>query len=248
MFRIKLIIEYDGSNYVGWQRQENGKSVQGEIESSLKKIFNENIELTVAGRTDAGVHAFGQVAHFDLKKKKIDDNKIHKAINFFLKKNNNSITVISSKYVSQNFHSRFSVERKIYLYKIHNRETNSHLLSKRVWFVPQKVILAKMKRAAKFLIGKHDFSAFRSTHCQAKMTSRSIDKIIISKKYDCIEIRVEGKSFMHNQVRIIVGTLIKVGINKLNELSVKEILNSRDRKRAGPTAPAEGLYLEKIIY
>ena len=105
-----------------------------------------------------------------------------------------------------------------------------------------------MKRAAKFLIGKHDFSAFRSTHCQAKMTFRSIDKIIISKKYDCIEIRVEGKSFMHNQVRIIVGTLIKVGINKLNELSVKEILNSRDRKRAGPTAPAEGLYLEKIIY
>ena len=105
-----------------------------------------------------------------------------------------------------------------------------------------------MRRAAKFLIGKHDFSAFRSTHCQAKMTSRTIDKIIISKKYDCIEIRVQGKSFMHNQVRIIVGTLIKVGINKLNELSVKEILNSRDRKRAGPTAPAEGLYLEKIIY
>ena len=105
-----------------------------------------------------------------------------------------------------------------------------------------------MKRAAKFLIGKHDFSAFRSINCQAKITSRSIDKIIISKKYDCIEIRVEGKSFMHNLVRIIVGTLIKVGINKLNELSVKEILNSRDRKRAGPTAPAEGLYLEKIIY
>ena len=113
MFRIKLIIEYDGSNYVGWQRQENGKSVQGEIESSLKKIFNEKIGLTVAGRTDAGVHAFGQVAHFDLKKKKIDDNKIHKAINFFLKKTNNSITVLSSKYVRQSFHSRFSVKKKI---------------------------------------------------------------------------------------------------------------------------------------
>jgi len=180
--------------------------------------------------------------------KKIDENKIYKAINFFLKKNNNSITVLSSKYVSRSFHSRFSVKKKIYLYKIHNRETNSHLLSKRVWFIPQTVVITKMKRAAKFLIGKHDFSAFRSINCQAKITSRSIDKIIISKKYDCIEIRVEGKSFMHNQVRIIVGTLIKVGINKLNELSVKEILNSRDRKRAGPTAPAEGLYLEKIIY
>ena len=138
--------------------------------------------------------------------------------------------------------------KKIYLYKIHNRETNSHLLSKRVWFVPQKLILTKMKRASKFLIGKHDFNAFRSSNCQAKITLRSIDDITFSKKNDCIEIRVKGRSFMHNQVRIIVGTLIKVGKNKIDELSIKKILNSGDRKKAGPTAPAEGLYLEKIIY
>ena len=248
MFRVKLVVEYDGSNYVGWQRQNNGKSIQEEIEKSLKKIFNENIEITVAGRTDAGVHAFGQVAHFDLKKKNIDENKIYKAINFFLKHNDNNITVLSSKFEHQNFHSRFSVKKKIYLYKIHNRETNSHLLSKRVWFVPQKISIIKMKRAAKFLIGKHDFNAFRSSNCQAKKTLRSIDGITISKKDSCIEIRVKGKSFMHNQVRIIVGTLIKVGINKLDEECVKKILRSKNRNRAGPTAPAEGLYLEKIIY
>ena len=248
MFRVKIVVEYDGSNYVGWQRQKNGKSIQEEIEKSLKKIFNETIELTVAGRTDAGVHAFGQVAHFDLKNKNIDENKIYKAINFFLKQNNNKITVLSSKFESQNFHSRFSVKKKVYLYKIHNRETNSHLLSKRVWFVPQKISLIRMKKASKFLIGKHDFNAFRSSNCQAKITLRSIDDILISKKDSCIEIRVKGKSFMHNQVRIIVGTLINVGVKKLNEQSVKKILSLKNRSKAGPTAPAEGLYLEKIIY
>ncbi|MBD23206.1 MAG: tRNA pseudouridine(38-40) synthase TruA [Alphaproteobacteria bacterium] len=248
MLRVKLILEYDGSNYVGWQRQNNGKSIQGEIEKSLVQIFNEHIELTVAGRTDAGVHAFGQVAHFDLKKKVIDEKKIYKAINYFLKQNNNKITVLSSKFVNQEFHSRFSVKRKIYLYRIHNRETNSHLLSKRVWFVPQKITLVKMRRASKYLIGKHDFNAFRSSGCQAKQTLRTIDDISIEKENDCIEIRVKGKSFMHNQVRIIVGTLIKVGMNKLSELCVKNIINSKNRNKAGPTAPAEGLYLEKIVY
>ena len=248
MLRVKLVIEYDGSNYVGWQRQDKGKSVQGEIEKSLKKIFNDKIELCAAGRTDAGVHALGQVAHFDLKHNVIEEKKIFRAINFFLKQNNNKITVLNSEFVSQKFHSRFSALKKIYLYKIHNRDTNSHLLSQRVWFVPQKVTLTKMKRASKFLLGKHDFNAFRSTNCQAKKTLRTIDDIIISKRKDLINIRVEGKSFMHNQVRIIVGTLINVGINKLSEICVKKILSSKDRNDAGPTAPAEGLYLEKIVY
>ena len=248
MIRIKLILEYDGSNYVGWQKQNNGKSIQGEIEKTLMKIFNDNIELTVAGRTDAGVHAFGQVAHFDLKKKIIDEKKIYKAINFFLKQTDNKITVLDSSFVDENFHSRFSVKKKIYLYKIHNRDTNSHLLSKRAWFVPQRISLIKMKKASEHLIGKHDFNAFRSSSCQSKKTLRSIDDILISKKDKCIEIRVKGKSFMHNQVRIIVGTLIKVGMNKLSERSVKKILSSKDRSKAGPTAPSEGLYLEKIIY
>ena len=248
MIRVKLLIEYDGSEYVGWQSQNNGRSVQGEIEHALRKIFNKKLRIYVAGRTDAGVHAFGQVAHFDLEKKIIDQNRIFKAINFFLKARKNKITILSSKFINENFHSRFSAKKKIYLYKIHNRETLSHLLSKRVWHFPQKIDIQKIKKASKILIGKYDFNAFRSTNCQAKTSIRTIDDIKIKKEKECIEIRIYGKSFMHNQVRIIVGTLLKIGIKKICENNLKEILMSKDRRNAGPTAPADGLYLEKIIY
>ena len=248
MIRVKLLIEYDGSEYVGWQSQNNGRSVQGEIEYALRKIFNRKLRLYVAGRTDAGVHAYGQVAHFDLENTAIDQKRIFKAINFFLKERKNRITVLNSEFMEENFHSRFSAKKKIYLYKIHNRETVSHLLSKRVWHFPQKVDINKIKRATKVLIGKYDFNAFRSSNCQAKTSIRTIDEIKVKKENECIEIRVCGKSFMHNQVRIIVGTLLKIGIDQIDENNLKEILMSKDRRNAGPTAPADGLYLEKIIY
>jgi tRNA pseudouridine38-40 synthase len=248
MIRVKLLIEYDGSEYVGWQSQKNGRSVQGEIEYALRKIFNRKLRLYVAGRTDAGVHAFGQVAHFDLENTTIDQKRIFKAINFFLKERKNKITILNSEFMKENFHSRFSVKKKIYLYKIHNRETVSHLLTKRVWHFPQKVDINKIKKGSKILIGKYDFNAFRSSNCQAKTSIRTIDEIKVKKEKECIEFRVCGKSFMHNQVRIIVGTLLKIGIKQIDENNLKEILMSKDRRNAGPTAPAYGLYLEKIIY
>jgi tRNA pseudouridine38-40 synthase len=248
MPRIKLKIEYDGTEYVGWQAQRNGVSIQGEIEESLKQIFNQEIKLYVAGRTDAGVHALGQVAHFDIENLSIETDKIFKALNFFLKKKKNKITILESKIVNKNFHSRFSVKKKYYLYQVFNRETQSYIQENKVWFIPQKINLERMKSASDFFLGKNDLNAFRSVDCQAKSSIRTIDEIKIKKESDFIRLRISGKSFLHNQVRIMVGTLIQVGKEILKETDIKRIIQSKDRKNAGPTAPPSGLYLEKILY
>ena len=248
MRRIKLLIEYNGTNYVGWQSQTNGRSIQSEIEESLTLVFNEKIKLYVAGRTDAGVHALGQVAHFDINNIKFDHSKIFKAINFFLKKKKNTITILNSKLVDDSFHARFSAKKKFYLYRILNRETQSFLSENRSWFVPQKINLEKMQKASFFFIGRHDLNAFRSTDCQSKTSIRTIETIEIKKKSNFINVRICGRSFMHNQVRIMVGTLINVGKDVFDVADIPEIIKSKDRKKAGPTAPSSGLYLEKIIY
>jgi len=248
MPRIKIKIEYDGTNYVGWQSQSNGVSIQGEIEDSLRKIFNQEIKLYVAGRTDAGVHALNQVAHFDIETLSIKTDKIFRALNFFLKKKNNKITILESKIVNKHFHSRFSVKKKYYLYQVFNRETKSYIQENRVWFIPQKINIERMKNAAEYFLGKNDLNAFRSVDCQAKSSIRTIDEIKIKKELDFIKFRISGKSFLHNQIRIMVGTLIQVGKEILKETDIKRIIQSKDRKNAGPTAPSSGLYLEKIIY
>ena len=248
MPRIKLKIEYDGTEYVGWQAQRNGVSIQGEIEESLKQIFNQEIKLYVAGRTDAGVHALGQVAHFDIENLSIETDKIFKALNFFLKKKKNKITILESKIVNKNFHSRFSVRKKYYLYQVFNRETQSYIQENKVWFIPQKINIERMKNASKFFLGKNDLNAFRSIDCQAKSSIRTIDEIKIKKESDFIKLRISGKSFLHNQVRIMVGTLIQVGKEILKETDIERIIQSKDRKNAGPTAPPSGLYLERILY
>jgi tRNA pseudouridine38-40 synthase len=248
MQRVKLLIEYDGSDYFGWQRQNSGKTVQEEIENCLEEIYNEKIRIFVAGRTDAGVHALGQVAHFDITNFKIEEERIFLAINNLLKKKKNRISILKSRKVSSTFDSRFSVKEKVYLYRILNRSTPSFILNNRVWFVPKKLNITSMSTSSKTLIGKFDFNAFRSSHCQAKNSTRSIKDIRIRRDKECIEIRVIGRSFLHNQVRIIVGTLVNVGKEIWSGKKIKEILQSKDRKNAGPTAPACGLYLEKIIY
>ena len=248
MPRIKIKIEYDGTNYVGWQAQRNGVSIQGEIEDSLRKIFNQEIKLYVAGRTDAGVHALSQVAHFDIETLSIKTDKIFRALNFFLKKKKNKITILESNIVNKNFHSRFSVKKKYYLYQVFNRETKSYIQENRVWFIPQKINIERMKNAAEYFLGKNDLNAFRSIDCQAKSSIRTIDEIKIKKELDFIKFRISGKSFLHNQIRIMVGTLIQVGKEILKETDIKRIIQSKDRKNAGPTAPSSGLYLEKIIY
>ena len=248
MPRIKLKIEYDGTNYVGWQAQRNGVSIQGEIEESLKKIFNQEIKLYVAGRTDAGVHALSQVAHFDIEELSIKTDKIFRALNFFLKKKKNKITVLESKFVNKNFHSRFSVKKKHYLYQIFNRNTQSYIHENKVWFIPQRINIERMKDASEYFLGRNDLNAFRSVDCQARSSIRTIDEIKIRKESDFIKLRISGKSFLHNQVRIMVGTLMEVGKETLKETDIKKIIQSKDRKNAGPTAPPSGLYLEKIIY
>ena len=248
MIRIKLLIEYNGEDYVGWQSQRDGKSIQNEIEKSLEEIYDTKIKLIVAGRTDAGVHALGQVAHFDLGDNKIPHEKIFKALNSNLRKRVNKITILKSTAVSSNFHARFSAKKKTYLYQILNRQSISYLQNKSSWFFPIPLDIEKMSSAATHLLGMHDFNAFRSIHCQSNNTVRSIDSISIKKQQKLISMRVKGKSFLHNQIRIIVGSIVMVGEGKWDINKIKSVLESKDRKTAGPTAPPHGLYLEKIIY
>ncbi len=248
MKRVRLSIEYKGTAYVGWQSQRNGRSIQGEIEEALLELLKKEIKINGAGRTDAGVHALFQIAHFDIDNELIDINKMSSALNYILRKKKNEITIIDSRYVAKNFHSRFSVKKKKYLYKIINRPTYSYLLKNKAWFIPNKLNTKMMLDASKYLIGKFDFSAFRSSSCQAINSVRSIENISLKKNKHIISINVTGKSFLHNQVRIIVGTLVNVGKEKISSSEVKKILDSKDRTKAGPTAPAHGLYLERIFY
>ena len=245
---IKIEIEYEGTDYVGWQKQASGKSIQGELEACLQIIFKKKISIYVAGRTDAGVHALGQVAHFEVENCKINPAKIYQAINAHLYKSKNKIIVKSSSKKDESFHARFSAKNRIYEYKIFNKKVQSPFINKRMWFVPQKLDLLSMKKASEYLIGMHDFNAFRSKYCQAKSSIRSIENINISKKQFGVVITFKAKSFLHNQVRIMVGTLVNIGRNFWCVSKIKSILDSKDRKNAGKTAPPYGLYLKKVTY
>jgi tRNA pseudouridine38-40 synthase len=245
--RIKLFIEYDGTNYVGWQKQKKGISIQNEIEICLKKLFKKEITLYVAGRTDSGVHAKEQVAHFDIDSK-IKPSKISSAINFYLKESNNTISILESQKVDELFHSRFSARKRTYFYRILNRKSPSPLLINRTWFVPYSLDVSVMLEASKSLIGKHDFNSFRSSQCQAKNSIRSLEEINILRKEDEIHFSISARSFLHNQVRIIVGSLVNIGRKYWQKDKLNEILAKKSRTSAGPTAPPHGLYLEKISY
>ena len=245
--RVKLCIEYDGTNYVGWQKQKTGLSVQNEIEISLKKIFKKEIALFVAGRTDSGVHAKEQVAHFDIDSK-IKPSKISSAINFYLKRSNNRISILKSCEVDDSFHSRFSARKRTYFYRILNRKSTSPLLLNRTWFVPYNLNVYDMLEASKYLIGKHDFNSFRSSQCQAKNSIRSLDEINILRKEDEIHFSLSARSFLHNQVRIIVGSLVNTGRRYWRKDTINDSSAQTLRASAGPTAPPHGLYLKKISY
>ena len=247
ILRVKIKIEYDGTNYVGWQKQKNGRSIQEEIEKCLKQLFKEEIELYVAGRTDSGVHAIEQVAHFDINHI-IDPKKIYLALNSQLHKSKNKISILTSEEMPSSFHSRFSAKKRTYLYKILNRKTFSPLDCDRFYHVPYFLDENLMTNSSRYLIGNHDFNSFRSKDCQAKSSLRSIENIVIKRKNEKIQIEISAKSFLHNQVRIIVGTLLNIGRKFWNEQKLLEILKSRNRDIAGPTAPPVGLYLKKIDY
>lgn len=253
--RYKITVEYDGTNLLGWQYQPDGDSAQGFLEEALckfaKKYIADDVKIGSivqgAGRTDAGVHALAQVAHFDLNVD-IEDWKIREAFNANLRDMKAPVSILNVEKVDDDFHARFSAKGRGYIYRILNRRAPSVLLKDRVWWVPFTLDIVKMQQASKFLLGKHDFTSFRAAACQAKSPIKTLDKLDITQKEDEIIFTVEARSFLHHQVRNFVGTLKMVGDGHLAAEDIKKILEARDRKQAGVTAPACGLYLNKVIY
>ena len=246
MYRYQLLIEYEGSKYIGWQKQKKGKSIQGTIEKILSKLLKEKIVIQGSGRTDSGVHALQQSSHFDFNKKINKIEKLIKSLNFFLKKKNISILKIKKK--TKNFHARFSAKERVYKYIILNRLSASSIKNGKVWHIVNRLDITKMKNASKFLEGTHDFSTFRSSSCNAKSPIRTIKKITIKKRNNEIIFRFKSQSFLQQQVRSMVGCLKYLGENKWDLNKFNKIFKSKKRTLCAPPAPPDGLFLEKVIY
>jgi tRNA pseudouridine38-40 synthase len=245
MPRYRLILEYDGTDLAGWQRQTNGVSVQELLEAAFKKYCQEQVTAVAAGRTDAGVHALGQVVHVDLERAR-DPSEIRDAVNFHLKPAR--IAVLDADEAPPDFHARFSATGRRYLYRIVNRRAPLVLERDRAWSVTRPLDAEAMHRAAQVLVGQHDFTSFRDTQCQAKSPVKTLDRLDVSRQGDEIAVRAEARSFLHHQVRNMVGTLRLVGEGKWSESDISAALAARDRSAAGPTAPAAGLYLVGVSY
>jgi tRNA pseudouridine38-40 synthase len=245
MSRYKLTLEYDGTDFFGWQRQDNGPSVQQSLEEAIFDFSSETTTVLGAGRTDSGVHALAQVAHIDIKKK-FDTYSIRDAINFYLKPF--SISVLSVEKVSTEFHARFSARERAYLYRILNRRAPPTLDKNHSWWVIPQLDANAMHEAAQILIGYHDFTTFRAVACQAKSPIKTLSKLEVTRKGDFIEIRVRARSFLHHQVRNFVGTLKLIGEGKWVKADVEKALAACDRSAGGPTAPARGLFLSEVLY
>ena len=245
MPRFKLTIEYDGTEFVGWQRQDNGPSVQAALEAAAHRYCQIEALVQGAGRTDAGVHALGQVAHVDLPR---DDKPeiVTNALNAHLRPH--AIAVVKAEKVADDFHARFSARERGYLYRISNRRTRPVLETNRAWWVSAPLDAEAMHDAAQVLVGKHDFSSFRATVCQADSPLKTLDEIKIWRQGDMIFLTTRARSFLHHQVRNFVGTLKNVGEGKWSKADVKRILEARDRSQAGQTVPPEGLYLTHVKY
>ena len=243
--RYKITIEYDGTDFVGWQAQENGPSVQEALEDAIFAFSGEKLRLIAAGRTDAGVHALGQVAHFDLNKK-VTPYKVMAAINAHLK--GARVAVLKAEVVAGDFNARFSATKRHYLYRILNRKGPPVLDRGKVWYVPQPLDAGKMHEAAKRLVGEHDFTTFRSIRCQSKSPVKTLDRLDVGREGDEVLIQASARSFLHHQVRSLVGTLKLVGEGKWSADDVTKSLEARDRTKLGFHAPAEGLYLTRVDY
>ena len=245
MTRWKLTLEYDGAGFVGWQRQDNGPSVQAALEAAVLGFCGETVTAQGAGRTDAGVHALGQVAHIDLAKE-TDADTVRDALNAHLKPA--AVAVLAAEVVDDDFHARFSAVERAYRYRIVNRRARLALDRGRAWFVPQPLDAAAMHDAAQALLGHHDFTSFRASQCQAKSPVKTLDALAVSRDGPELRIEARARSFLHHQVRNMVGTLKLVGEGKWTRAEVARALEARDRGAAGPTAPAEGLYLVSVGY
>lgn len=245
--RYKLTLEYDGTSILGWQRQLDGPSVQEYLETVLETLSGIHSEIAAAGRTDAGVHALGQVAHMDFDTA-MEPWKIREAFNANLRLLGAPVVVLQVEPMPNDFHARFSATGRSYIYRILNRRAPSALLQNRIWWVPVELDVDKMRQGAQYLLGHHDFTSFRAAACQAKSPVKTLNRLDITQQGDEIIFEVEAKSFLHHQVRNMVGTLKLVGEGKLMPEDIKTILEARDRSRAGATAPACGLYLTKVSY
>ena len=245
MARFKLIIEYDGSPYVGWQRQDNGPSVQQTIEDAVKAFCGEDARIFGAGRTDTGVHALGQVAHLDLLRD-AEANTVRDALNYHLKAS--PIVILGAEAVDDEFDARFSATGRSYVYRIINRYIPLTFEAGLAWHVRPELDTDAMHSAAQLMVGKHDFTTFRATACQAKSPVKTLDHVSVQRDGVNIRVYVRARSFLHNQVRSMVGSLKMVGTGKWPESRIAEALAAADRQACGPTAPARGLYLENVSY
>ncbi|GBD43854.1 tRNA pseudouridine synthase A [bacterium HR40] len=245
MPRYRLLLEYDGSGFVGWQRQANGRSVQATLEEAIRIFSGEAAVVEGAGRTDAGVHATGQVAHFDLARFHPPE-RVQAAINALVRPH--PIAVLEVRVVDRSFHARLSAIERRYVYRILNRRAPPVLERGRVWHVVRPLDVVHMQEAARLLEGRHDFSSFRDAECQAASPVKTLSRLVVQRRGCVVEIRAAARSFLHHQVRNMVGTLVLVGDGRRPIAWVREVLEARDRRAAGPTAPACGLYLEAVRY
>jgi tRNA pseudouridine38-40 synthase len=245
MPRYRLTLEYDGRPFVGWQRQDNGPSVQGALEEAIEKFSSLRVTVTGAGRTDAGVHAKGQVAHFDLEKAFAPD-KVRDALNHFLRPQ--PVVVLEADLVLEDFHARFSATRRHYLYRILNRRSPPAIDQGFVWHVSASLDHAAMHKAAQALVGHHDFTTFRAAECQAQSPLKTLDWLAVSQRGEEIHVAAMARSFLHHQVRSFVGSLKLVGEGKWQAHDLADALEARDRSRCGPVAPPDGLCLMKVDY
>ncbi len=245
MPRYKLTIEYDGTPFSGWQIQDTALTVQGALETAVKAASGEDVRVHGAGRTDAGVHALAQVAHCDVAKA-FPPGRLRDALNAHLRPH--PVAVLSAEIVPETFEARFSAIKRHYLYRIANTRANLALDIGRVWRVPRRLDADAMHQAAQRLIGKHDFTTFRDTECQAKSPEKTLDQLDVTRQGDAISIVSSARSFLHSQVRSMVGSLVWVGEGRWSADDLASALGARNRAACGPVAPPEGLYLVRVDY
>ena len=247
MPRYRLDLEYDGRPYAGWQRQADHPSVQQAIEEAIFRLSGEKVSIRGAGRTDAGVHATGQVAHVDLEKSWRDDT-VRDALNAHLQMAREAVSILGARMVPDDFDARFSATGRRYLYRILNRRAPAALGANRVWLVQKSLDADAMHRAAQALVGRHDFTTFRSVHCQAKDPVKTLDRISVRREGEHVIVETAARSFLHHQVRSMVGCLALVGLGKWREEAIAEALAAKDRTALGLNAPPEGLFFVRAVY